>query len=179
MSNPPQDNDEDDDSALFHDFMKGVRPLQSDRRPPENTRHSTKPQQRPLPPVIGATSLRINPDVDVNHTLFYHRGGLQHNYIKRLKRGDIKYESRLDLHGQNLEQAQRSLIHFINASCEAEMRCVLVVHGRGLGSENQRPLLKQAVSQWLTQMEPVLAYASAIPAHGGVGAVYVILRRRR
>jgi len=178
MSKPPQNDD--DDKTLFQQYLKGTRPLQSDRRLPENTRRSTKPQARqPQPTEQGALSLRLDPDIDVNQTLFFHRGGLQHSYIKRLKRGDIAIDARLDLHGQTLDQAQGSLTQFIHHSCDSGLRCVLVVHGRGLGSENGRPLLKQAVSQWLTQLDSVIAYASAIPSHGGVGALYVILRRLR
>ena len=177
MSNPPSD-DEDDDNALFQQYMKGTRPLNSDRRMPENVRHKARPQKRSATPSSPSLPLRIDTNIDQNNSLFYHRGGLQHAYLKRLKRGDIKIEARLDLHGQTLDQAQRSLSQFIEASVDAGLRCVLIVHGRGLGSEN-RPLLKQAVSQWLPQINRVLAFSSAIPSHGGVGAVYVILRRQR
>jgi len=181
MNQPPHDKDdsEDDDSDLFRQMMKGTRPLQSDTRMPENTRHSTRPQKRQTKPPAASVPLYLDTRIDINKTLFYHRGGLQHAVIKHLKRGDIPYEARLDLHGQRLEKAQHSLQQFIDRSCEAGMHCVLIVHGRGVGSDDNKPLLKQAVNQWLPQIPDVLAFASAIPAHGGVGAVYVILRRRR
>lgn len=183
MTPPPHDSDDsqddDDDSNLFRQMMKGTRPLQSDTRMPENTRHSTRPQKRHGKPATTSAPLYLDTRIDINKTLFYHRGGLQHAVIKRLKRGEIPYEARLDLHGQRLEQAQLSVQQFIDQSCQAGMHCVLIVHGRGLGSDERKPLLKQAVNQWLPQIPDVLAFASAIPAHGGVGALYVILRRRR
>jgi len=178
MSKPPQDNDEDDDDTLFHQYMKGTRPLQSDRRAPENSRHSARPLKQQQAGKSRELDLHFDTHIDINNNLFYHRGGLQHAYLKRLKRGDIAIDARLDLHGQRLEQAQRSLRQFIADCQESQRRCVLIIHGRGLRSDNQQPLLKQAVAQWLPQIDAVLAFSSAIPAHGGVGAVYVILRRR-
>jgi len=177
--NDNPDHDEDDDSSLFRQFTKGTKPLKSDIRAPENKTRSARPRKSSLRQMPKPAAFTIDPDIDRNHSLFFHRGGLQHHLLKRFKRGDIPIESRLDLHGQTLDQAHHSVHQFIQRCSEAHLRCVLIVHGRGLGSEDGRPKLKQAVAQWLPSFDTVLAYCSATPAHGGVGAMYVMLRRRR
>jgi DNA-nicking Smr family endonuclease len=69
---------------------------------------------------------------------------------------------------------------FLRASRSAGKRCVLVVHGRGLHSKDQLPVLKDALRTWLATARfarHVLAFATARPVDGGGGAIYVLLRR--
>lgn len=175
-----KDNTPDDDSDIFRQYMKGTKPLHSDQRVPENTTHKPRPKSR-RHPQLGEpfTPLQFNADIDANRSLFFHRGGLQQSKLKQLKRGLIPIDARLDLHGQTLASAEKSLLHFIEQAQTSDAHCVLIIHGRGLGSEQGKPVLKQAVNQWLRQLDQVLAFTSAIPAHGGHGSVYVVLRRRK
>jgi Smr domain len=107
--------------------------------------------------------------------------GIDRANAERLKRGLHPIEARLDLHGMTQAEAHRELADFVRAAHQAGWRCVLVITGRGLGPDGPG-VLKSAVPRWLE--EPglrgrILAVASAQPRHGGAGALYVLLRRRR
>jgi DNA-nicking Smr family endonuclease len=90
-------------------------------------------------------------------------------------------EGRLDLHGMTQREAHRALAEFVSASGAAGRRCVLVITGRGLGSDHPG-ILQCAVPRWLAESPlrgEILAIAPAQPRHGGAGALYLLLRRRR
>jgi DNA-nicking Smr family endonuclease len=106
--------------------------------------------------------------------------GLDHKIVLKLRRGEFAVQGHLDLHGLTRDEAKREVEAFIRSSRLAGKRCVLVVHGRGLHSKDQLPVLKDAVKGWLgTQRfaRHVLAFATARPADGGAGALYVLLRK--
>jgi DNA-nicking Smr family endonuclease len=97
----------------------------------------------------------------------------------RLKRGQVALEASLDLHGQTQAEAHRRLGRFLADAQAASRRCVLVVTGKGLESGGT---LRHMVPRWLNQpdnRERVIAYCPAQPRHGGGGALYVLVRRRR
>jgi DNA-nicking Smr family endonuclease len=105
--------------------------------------------------------------------------GLDRRIVARLSRGEYALQGHIDLHGMIREEAKRALEAFVVASRRAGKRCVLVVHGRGLHSKDQVPVLKQGVAVWLSRgriAREVIAFCSARPHDGGVGAVYVLLR---
>jgi DNA-nicking Smr family endonuclease len=107
--------------------------------------------------------------------------GIDRASVLRLRRGLRAIEGRLDLHGMTQREAHRALTEFVAASGAAGRRCLLVITGRGLGSD--RPgVLQRAVPRWLAASAvrgEILAIAAAQPRHGGAGALYVLLRRRR
>jgi DNA-nicking Smr family endonuclease len=106
--------------------------------------------------------------------------GLDPRILKRLRAGDYSFQAQLDLHGLTRAEAKDALTQFILQSRSQKKRCVLVVHGRGLHSEDQIPVLKETVQSLLARgrlADSVLAFTSARPQDGGTGAVYVLLRR--
>lgn len=106
--------------------------------------------------------------------------GLDAGVLRKLRAGEFSTQAHLDLHGQTKEEARQALDRFVQASRVAGHRCVLVVHGRGLHSKDQIPVLKDGVQAWLTRgrtAKQVLAFCTARPKDGGAGAVYVLLRR--
>jgi DNA-nicking Smr family endonuclease len=116
--------------------------------------------------------------------------GVDRATAERLKRGQHRIEAQLDLHGMTQAAAHRALTGFVAASREAGRRCVLVITGRGLppGYSDGSPggeepgILRRAVPRWLDEPElrpHLLAIAPAQPRHGGAGALYLLLRRRR
>ena len=107
--------------------------------------------------------------------------GIDRANAERLKRGLHPIEARLDLHGKTQVEAHRALAAFIHSESDAGRRCVLVITGRGLGPSGPG-VLKSAVPRWLEEVglrRKILAIAPAQPRHGGAGALYLLLRRRR
>jgi DNA-nicking Smr family endonuclease len=106
--------------------------------------------------------------------------GLDPGILRRLKRGDYAVQGHLDLHGLTQKEARAALEPYLARARADGRRCVLVVHGRGLHSKDQVPVLKSALKRWLSTArfsESVLAFATARPHDGGAGAVYLLLRR--
>jgi DNA-nicking Smr family endonuclease len=106
--------------------------------------------------------------------------GIDARLLRSLRRGDFTLQGRLDLHGMTQLQAKEAVDRFLTDSRRTHKRCVLIVHGRGLNSPDQVPVLKERMREWLNQKrlgKTVLAFATARPQDGGTGAVYVLLRR--
>jgi DNA-nicking Smr family endonuclease len=106
--------------------------------------------------------------------------GVDHHLVRKLRRGEFAVQGHVDLHGMTREEAKRAVEAFLRASRSSGKRCVLVVHGRGLHSKDQLPVLKEALQSWLSTARfgrHVLAFATARPVDGGAGAIYVLLRR--
>ncbi len=107
--------------------------------------------------------------------------GVDRSQLRRLRRGEHPPEQRIDLHGLAAAPARRALRTALARALADGLRCLLVIHGRGLHSEGA-PLLREALPEWLAEPPhgaSVLAFSSARPEHGGGGACYVLLRRRR
>lgn len=108
--------------------------------------------------------------------------GLDSKIFQKLKSGQSSIQAHLDLHGLNAEQARFALSDFVRRSYMEGKRSVLVITGRGLNSPDGQGVLRQELSSWLTQAplkRIVLAFTTALPKHGGSGAVYLLLRRMR
>ncbi|MFO0600062.1 MAG: Smr/MutS family protein [Myxococcaceae bacterium] len=106
--------------------------------------------------------------------------GFDPNVMRSLRAGGFPVQARLDLHGLSREQARPALEAFVQKARIAGHRCVQVVTGRGLHSEDGVAVLRGAVAQWLSQGRPgkqVLGFCSAPAKEGGAGALLVLLRR--
>jgi DNA-nicking Smr family endonuclease len=106
--------------------------------------------------------------------------GLDVGIVRKLRRGEFAVQGHLDLHGMTREEAKGAVDAYLRSARSAGKRCVLVVHGRGLHSKDQLPVLKDALRTWLATARfarHVLAFATARPVDGGAGALYVLLRR--
>jgi DNA-nicking Smr family endonuclease len=156
------------DHALWRQAMREVAPLLGRATPPPGVTTSPAPAEEP--PARPAAP--PPPDLGI---------GIDRANAERLKRGRHPIEARIDLHGMTQAAAYRVLAGFVHASHEAGRRCVLVITGRGLGPDGPG-VLKSAVPRWLETPElrrRILATAPAQPQHGGAGALYLLLRRRR
>lgn len=106
--------------------------------------------------------------------------GIDQGIVRKLRGGEFAVQGHVDLHGMTRAEAKAAVEDFLRRSRSAGKRCVLVVHGRGLHSKDQLPVLKDGLKHWLDSgrfARHVLAFATARPADGGAGAVYVLLRR--
>jgi DNA-nicking Smr family endonuclease len=111
--------------------------------------------------------------------LTYARPGIPLRVLRQLRRGHWVVQDQLDLHGLNRVQAAQAVVPFLRASIAHGLRCVRIVHGKGLGSHRREPVLKAKLRQWLPLREEVLAFCQAPAAEGGAGAVLVLLRTKR
>ncbi|WP_163782115.1 Smr/MutS family protein [Myxococcus vastator] len=175
---------EEDDASLFYSAMDGVQQL---------THRGEAPVPNPrLPEIIDENAEALaqlselvagQGDFDFAGTDEFIEGagpGIDRNLLRALRRGDFAIQGQLDLHGKTQAEARDALERFLGDSRRAKRRCVLVVHGRGLNSKDQIPVLKERLKGWLSEKRigrMVLAFATARPQDGGTGAVYVLLRR--
>jgi DNA-nicking Smr family endonuclease len=107
--------------------------------------------------------------------------GVDRAWLRRLRAGEVRVESRVDLHGLNARSAHVAVRRALERAHTDGQRCVLVVHGRGLHSP-EGPVLRAFLLRWLTESRVapiVMAFACARPRDGGEGATYVLLRRSR
>ena len=167
---------------LFELAVGPVEPLRAHgRREPAPPRVSTRPLQRERDE---ASVMReaLSDEFDVEtllHTdemLSYRRAGLGPDVVRKLREGRWAIQREIDLHGLRTDGAREALGRFVRDSHQQGLRCVRVVHGKGLGSPGRTPVLKGRVLRWLVQKKEVLAFVQARPADGGAGALVVLLR---
>lgn len=170
------------EANLFRDSMKDVVPLDfSDRVVQAVPRPAPVPRQRLADDrAVLHESISDAFDVDTlletDADLSYRRDGIGPDVIRRLRRGHWIIQDELDLHGQRREEARELLGAFLRRCALKGIRCVRIIHGKGLGSVNQKPVLKKLVHGWLVQKEEVMAFVQARAADGGSGALIVLLK---
>jgi len=109
--------------------------------------------------------------------LQFSRPGIQHKVLRKLRRGPSGNSAELDLHGMTVPIARQALLNFIRDCRLQRLRCVKIIHGKGLSSPHRQPVLKTRTNSWLRQCGDVLAFCPARPEDGGAGAVYVLLKQ--
>jgi len=180
----PREPSPDDEAALFHSAMEGVFTVKNRGKPP--VAHPAIPQRLDENAEALAQLAQLvsgEGPFDVTETAEAFEGmteGSDRSVLAALRRGDFPLEGELDLHGRTQLEAKDDVERFLVQSRKEGKRCVLIVHGRGAHSKDQVPVLKKRVSEWLGQKrigKLVLGFATAQPADGGAGAVYVLLRR--
>ncbi|MDZ7714482.1 MAG: Smr/MutS family protein [Rhodovibrio sp.] len=151
-----------------------VRGEHAPASPPQKKPAKAPPRPQPTPPIQPTKA----PDPGVTP-------GRLHNVDRRtadrLKRGRLEIEGRIDLHGMTRAAAQDALTSFVVAAADRGQRCVLVITGKGTFSGGPG-VLKQEVPKWLNMpplRERIVAVNEAQPKHGGGGALYVLLKRKR
>jgi DNA-nicking Smr family endonuclease len=114
--------------------------------------------------------------METDDTLSFSRNGIGPDTLRKLRRGHWVIQSQLDLHGMRSDEAREALAEFLRTTCKRGLRCVRVIHGKGLGSINKEPVLKNKVRNWLAQKDEVIAFCQARAADGGAGALVVLLK---
>ena len=185
-----------DERTLFEAVMRDVRPLKRRQsrhaigtaklsakmeiaakpKPKTTARLTTTPTHRPT----------VSPSVHAKPS-----GGLDKRSAKRLRRGQMSIDGRLDLHGHTQADAHRAAHAFVAAGYRSGKRCVLIITGKGGARDNiessfmpdrDSGVLRRNLPRWLGEASVrhmVLRIESARPQHGGEGAYYVLLRRKR
>ncbi len=116
-------------------------------------------------------------ELAISDPLSYARNGVDARVLKRLGRGEYAVADEIDLHHMTEAQAQPALAEFLNEARRERHLCVKVIHGKGLRSKSEIPVLKLMTDRMLRQRGDVIAYRSARAADGGSGAVIVLLKR--
>jgi len=168
--------------ALFAQSVGPVTPM------PENAKFALKkPQPEPVPrqrlrDEAAALAESMSDGFDVENLLetddglSYRRHGVGPDVLRKLRRGAWAIQAELDLHGLRRDEARDRVGEFLRQAEQTGLRCVRIVHGKGLGSPGREPVLKAKVRSWLVQREQVMGFVQARPADGGHGAVIVLLR---
>lgn len=172
----------EDDSAEFRRAMAGAKPLPTDDRVAE-----VKPKPKPKARFARADERAVmeeslHDDIDtIEHgygaALRYQRASVGRRTMRKLARGGYSVQAEIDLHGMTLAEAKPRLTDFIKYNAMDGKLCVRIVHGKGLGSGQRGPVLKNAVNRWLRKWDEVLAFVSTRQVDGGTGAIYVLLQR--
>ncbi len=174
-----------EESELWRTAMRDAKPLKR-RRPaakkaatsspaPAEPAAKPAPSKRPPPPAPPPPPAKP-PELALGRI-----AGVDKRLAERLKRGQLAIEGMLDLHGLTQEEAHRQLNGFLAHSAHGGRRCVLVITGKGVWRSDSG-ILREMVPRWLNEAPNrarVLAIANAQPRHGGSGALYVLLKRRR
>lgn len=170
------------EKRLFELAVGPVRPLPHHRRVVHPlVPVSTEPRQRQLDEhAVMREALSDEFDVETllhtDEALSYRRPGLGPDVTRKLREGHWSIQKHIDLHGLRTDEAREALGRFIREAHQLGLRCVRVVHGKGLGSPGRTPVLKGRVQRWLVQKKEVLAFVQARPAEGGAGALVVLLK---
>ncbi|HCE10973.1 MAG TPA: DNA mismatch repair protein MutS [Oxalobacteraceae bacterium] len=170
------------EADLFRSAIGGVTPL-----PPVDKAAPHSPRPRPiahqhLADEQAALQSSLSDDfsieslLDTDAALSFARSGIGQDTLRKLRRGHWVIQSELDLHGLRSEEAREALAEFLRSAGKRGQRCVRIIHGKGLGSVNKEPVLKQKVRNWLAQKDEVLAFCQARGADGGAGALIVLLK---
>jgi DNA-nicking Smr family endonuclease len=169
---------------LFRASMSDVTPIPGHGRVPHE-----------LPPPLPVPAQRLRDDrqtlkdslshaipwdagTETGEELCYLRSGVGMQVLRKLRRGHWVIQDELDLHGLTVENAHPLLVSFLNHCIRRGLRCVRIIHGKGLRSKNREPVLKRKVAGWLMRREEILGYCQARAADGGGGAVIVLLKGR-
>lgn len=172
-----------EDEALFLSVMKDVK-----RQPDTPLRIANEivepepTENHPAPKIFASQARAVSRKAKSYAPLSAGRSGhVDGRTLNRLKRGQLRPQARLDLHGMTQDEAHRALIEFISDTQAAGKRCVIIITGRGRISEGGG-VLRNQTPNWLNTpaiRSRVLAFATAQPRDGGAGALYVLLRRIR
>lgn len=172
----------DDERDLFRRALADAKPLRTTRRAAEVIRKPTPRARfsRADEAAVLRESLEAHIDDTESHSgesLRFHRPSVGKRTMRKLARGNFSVQDEIDLHGMTVAEAKPRLAEFIERCAREGRLCVRIVHGKGLGSGDRGPVLKQKVNRWLRQWDTVLAFVSTRQVHGGTGALYVLLRQ--
>jgi DNA-nicking Smr family endonuclease len=174
-----------DDLAAFRAAVADARPL-----PKSGRVHFAGPAPKPRPLQHLADEraalreslhgpLTLQDRLEGGDEPSYLHAGLANSVLRDLRRGRWVIQDEIDLHGLNREEARALLATFLAHALKHGIRCVRVIHGKGLGSPGKQAVLRRLVRGWLMQRNEILAYCQAKPQDGGEGAVIVLLRSQR
>lgn len=180
---------EESDDQLLSRYLAGVRPVNA---PPRVAPAPPRATVTPPPVDASESALAVLSDLvegrgefDIEFLDEFVTGlapGVDRRLLDQLKKGQFAIQDHLDLHGFTWAEAREELLGFVGRAAQAQKRCVLIIHGRGLHSKTPVPALREGLLALLTRgplRKKILAFSTARPVDGGPGSMYVLLRRPR
>jgi DNA-nicking Smr family endonuclease len=173
-----------EDKLLLEQAFADVKPmnLAQNRQPKAAAPSKTKPRKRyksnenqQILDTIPSDEIRRISYLPSGQVSWFHPS-LRAQEIKKLRNGQFSCSDTLDLHGFTQNEATPRLYQFLNNHYQLGNRCVLIIHGKGYNSIAE-PIIKTCVIDTLSSYPEILAFCSALPKHGGAGAVYVLFRK--
>lgn len=180
MKHRPPAQVTDDDARLFREAIGEVTPLEPVAMPPAAPKpqpraHMFEADEAAVPGEL--LDMAFDPTLlEVGEELSYLRDGYSPKLLRQLKRGQFSIQDDIDLHQMNAAAAQACITDFLAEAKQRGLRCVRIVHGKGLRSRAAGPVLKALTDRLLRRRDDVVAFASARPMQGGTGAVVVLLK---
>lgn len=161
--------------------MGEIKPLKTAQRvpPPANKPKPKARFARADEKAVLEESLQADiDDVEAGsgNAMRFQRPSVGRTTMRMLSRGSYAIQAEIDLHGMTLAEARPRLEAFVRRCASNNKSCIRIVHGKGLGSGDRGPVLKNAVNRWLRRWDVVLAFTSARQVDGGTGALYVLLQ---
>jgi len=176
-----EDIDKEDEIQLFLEAVKGARPLNAKRvlhkapAPKPIPKQFIRDERQALADSLSDGYIPAH-ELESGEELLYVRDGHSPSILSKLRRGHWVVQAAIDLHGLVADEARVYVAEFLSDCRKRGIRCVRIIHGKGLGSRNREPVLKHKLRNWLMQKDEVIAYAQARPQDGGSGAVIVLLK---
>ncbi|MEP0071375.1 MAG: DNA endonuclease SmrA [Marinomonas sp.] len=175
----------DDETSLFAQEVAGIKPLDKSEVYLAKKGPQVDFEERQKAAMIAkeADKNHLSQDyiekVEPNDVLEYKRAGVQDGVFKRLRQGKYGIEARLDLHNHTVAQAREQIFQFVDDCMRNDIRVAIIVHGKGERTPDpeSRAMLKSHINKWLRDLDAVMAFHSAQRYHGGLGAVYVLLKK--
>ncbi|MBT8141829.1 MAG: DNA mismatch repair protein MutS [Gammaproteobacteria bacterium] len=174
------DKPSDDDRKALNKAMRAVKPIVHNQadvglpKPRAKAKFTRADERRALLEALETDVQEA--EFESGEILSYARPGVQKSVIRRLRRGDYSVQRVCDLHGETVASAKLILSRFMQECQDDGIRCVRVIHGKGLRSGHQGPVIKPKVNRWLRVWDHVVAFHSARIQDGGTGAVVVLLK---
>ncbi|MFP8965149.1 DNA endonuclease SmrA [Pokkaliibacter sp. CJK22405] len=169
------------DSSDFMQAMDGVAPIRQKARVQEAGASSRVDTQARREAATGGLLSDKDEEfvelMDPLDELGFKRPGIQSGVYRNLRLGKYPYEARLEIMGMPIREARREIKQFINDCYRMEIRSIAIAFGRSQHKESHAVWLKSYVNKWLKAREEVQAFHSAQRQHGGLGTVYVLLRK--
>ncbi len=171
-----------DEVALFRAAVGDARPIASQGRiepspvlPAAIPKSLLRDEQQVLTDSL-SDHIAWDDGVESGEELVFLRAGLRRDTLRKMRRGHWVLQAELDLHGMISTEARLAVAGFLAHCRKHDLRCVRIIHGKGLGSRNREGILRAKVKTWLMQRDEVLAFCQARAVDGGSGAVIVLLK---
>lgn len=170
-----------EERRLWAHVVRGVAPMKGKILPEPEAECAAMPETgaETLPP-------RAPPPAPVRKPALPPLAPVERKTLQALRRGTKAVDGIIDLHGMRQGEAHEALLRFLHRSQGSGHSLVLVITGKGGASTGgffeERGVLRRMVPHWLRLPDLrslVVGFEEASPQHGGSGALYIRLRRRR